>query len=166
MSNSLYDQDFVRWAEQQARAIRDAAGSGLNLPIDWENVAEEIESLGKSDRREVASRIYAIVEHLLKLEASPARLPRRGWEQSVRTQRRELRLVLKDSPSLRPDVPGMIAEALASAREEVLSDLAARGEPARIDIHQKEYTESQVLDTWFPDPISPAEAPRRRARNR
>ena len=72
MSTSLYDQDFVRWAEQQAIAIREAGSSGANLPIDWKNVAEEIESLGRSDRRELGSRIATIIEHLLKLQSSPA----------------------------------------------------------------------------------------------
>jgi Domain of unknown function DUF29 len=63
----LYEADFVRWTEQQSSAIRDAARSGANLPLDWENLAEEIESLGRSQRRELRSRISVIIEHLLKL---------------------------------------------------------------------------------------------------
>ena len=47
MSKPLYEQDFVRWTEQQARAIRDASTARINLPFDWENVAEEIDSLGR-----------------------------------------------------------------------------------------------------------------------
>lgn len=155
MSRSLYDDDFVCWAEQQARAIREAGAAGTNLPIDWENVAEEIDSFGKSDRRALASRIGTIVEHLLKMEASPAATPRRGWEQTVRTQRRELRLVLNDSPSLRNDVRNIIGEALATAREDVLADLARRREQPRIDVRDREYSESEVLDPWFPDPGQP-----------
>ena len=80
MNKPLYQEDFVRWSAEQARAIRDAAGARLNtpVPIDWENVAEEIESLGRSERTALRSRLAVIVEHLLKLQASPARQPRRG----------------------------------------------------------------------------------------
>jgi hypothetical protein len=83
--NALYDQDFVRWTEEQAAALRQAksqslAGTeGSNLPLDWENLAEEIESLGKSDRRELRSQITRVLRHLLKLEATPAAEPRAGW---------------------------------------------------------------------------------------
>ena len=73
--STLYDEDFVRWTEEQAAALRRAKGS--NLALDWENLAEEIESLGKSDRRELRSQITRILRHLVKLEASPAAEPRR-----------------------------------------------------------------------------------------
>ena len=50
---SLYDEDFVAWTQQQAKALRAAAGSRTNQPLDWENLAEEVEDLGKSVRREL-----------------------------------------------------------------------------------------------------------------
>ena len=75
----LYEEDFVRWTEQQSSALRDAAGVATNLPLDWENLAEEIESLGRSQRHELRSRIAVTREHLLKLEHSSATDPRRGW---------------------------------------------------------------------------------------
>src|SRR6185436_17634681 len=98
---TLYDEDFVAWTEQQAEAIRAAARAGANLPLDWENLAEEIESLGKSDRRSLHSQIYRIVRHLAKLQFSPATDPRLGWRESVGDGRLEAELVLNDSPSLR-----------------------------------------------------------------
>jgi len=51
-----YDSDLALWAEDLARALRSAAHARINLPIDWENVAEEIECFGKSQGRELASR--------------------------------------------------------------------------------------------------------------
>ena len=87
----LYDQDLVLWSEEQGRALREAAGAGWNAPIDWENVAEEIESLGKSERRALASHIEVVIEHLLKLQASPAAEPARGWRDTIRRTRRRLR---------------------------------------------------------------------------
>ena len=53
----LYDEDFVRWTEQQAAALRQAAGLDVNLPLDWENLAEEIDSLGRSLKHELRSRV-------------------------------------------------------------------------------------------------------------
>src|SRR5438132_13350834 len=76
----LYEEDFVRWTEEQSSALRDAARIGTNLPLDWENLAEEVESSGRSQRHELRRRIAVILEHLLKLERSPAADPRRGWD--------------------------------------------------------------------------------------
>ena len=72
MADHEYDTDLVLWSQHQARALRNAAGSPSNLPIDWENVAEEIETLGKSQSRELASRISTVLIHLLKLQVSPS----------------------------------------------------------------------------------------------
>ena len=63
----LYDLDFYAWSVQQAGRIRAAAGTHPNLLIDWNEVAEEIEDLGKSLERELYSRLTTIIEHLLKL---------------------------------------------------------------------------------------------------
>lgn len=76
---SLYDTDFLAWSKQQAEALRAAMGNGSNQRLDLGNLAEEIEDLGKSVRRELQSQIRRIVRHLLKLEHSPAKEPRRGW---------------------------------------------------------------------------------------
>src|SRR3954451_337525 len=98
---SLYDQDLMLWSEEQARMLRAAADAGWNAPIDWVNVAEEIESLGKSERRALASHIANVIEHLLKLQASPATEPTRGWRETIRRARNEIEVILADSPSLR-----------------------------------------------------------------
>ena len=87
-ASALYGEDFVRWTEEQAAALRRAKGS--NLPLDWENLAEEIESLGKSDRRELRSQIRRILRHLLKLEVSSAKEPRAEWRTTIREARSEI----------------------------------------------------------------------------
>jgi hypothetical protein len=89
-ASELYQQDFVLWSAEQASALRKAAESGTNLPLDWENLAEEIESLGRSMRSELRGRLATVVEHLLKLEFSPAPEPRRGWIETVFRERREV----------------------------------------------------------------------------
>src|SRR5208282_6021952 len=113
---SMYDQDLVRWSEEQARALRAAANAGWNAPIDWEHVAEEIESLGRSDRRALASHIAIVIEHLLKLQSSPASMPARGWTDGVLRARREIDRLLDESPSLRQGVAGMIDQEFPGAR--------------------------------------------------
>src|SRR5271168_4846234 len=104
----LYQEDFVRWTEQQSSALRDAAGVGTNLPLDWENLAEEIEGLGRSQRHELRSRIAVIIEHLLKLEHSPAIDPRRGWMETISHERLNIEYLLEDSPSLRGELGPLI----------------------------------------------------------
>ena len=82
-----YDDDFYAWTQEQARLLREAARERLNTPIDWDHVAEEIEDMGRNDRRAINSHLARIIEHLLKLEFSPASDPRSGWRKSVREQR-------------------------------------------------------------------------------
>src|SRR6266481_4957529 len=68
----LYDEDIVAWSKQQAEALRSAAHAGSNLQLDWENLAEEIEDLGVSQRSAVGSYVMRIIQHLVKLDHSPA----------------------------------------------------------------------------------------------
>src|SRR5258708_19289677 len=107
-AGELYEQDFFLWTKEQAAALRLAKNS--NLPLDWENLAEEIESLGKSDRRELRSQIRRILRHLLKLEASPSVEPRAGWRSTVLDARSQVTDLLRATPTLRPDVTYLLAE--------------------------------------------------------
>jgi hypothetical protein len=155
----LYEEDFVRWTEQQSRALRDAAGVGTNLPLDWANLAEEIESLGASQRRELRSRLGVILEHFLKLEHSPAADPRRGWIDSIERERSEIELLLEQSPSLRSDVAPMILAETRRAIRHASRALRRYGEAtpeALAKLAAAEYTQDQVLGDWYPgEPLSP-----------
>ena len=116
MNKPLYEQDFFRWSEEQARALRAAGSMRINAPLDWENLAEEIESLGCSQRSELARRILLIVEHLMKLQASAAVDPRRGWRATIRRERALIAGLLDDSPSLRNAASELVARAVPRAR--------------------------------------------------
>ncbi len=151
---SLYQEDFVRWSEEQASALRDAARSGTNLPLDWENLAEEVESLGTSQRTELRSRIRNIIEHLLKLRSSPAVEPRRGWVETVQRERTDLELLLQGSPSLRREIARIIAEQTARAARLAVSSLEAHGEagPAVVArIETSRFTDEQIVGDWIPN---------------
>jgi hypothetical protein len=146
----LYRADLVMWAAQQAEALRSAARAGNNAPVDWDNVAEEIESLGVSERRTLASHLRTVIEHLIKLRASPAAGPRNGWMDTIDRVRVEIEDVLRDSPSLRREVPDMIARETIRARRFVARDLDRRGEPAAA-LNGMEFDADQVLGPWMPD---------------
>jgi uncharacterized protein DUF29 len=150
----LYEQDFVRWAEEQASGLRRAAEAGSNLPLDWNNLAEEIESLGRSQRRELRSRLATIIEHLLKLQFSPAVEPRTGWVDTIGRERREIEDLLADSPSLWGELEPLLAFALQRTAPLVADILIRRGEAApevRPQIEQAGYTVEQVVGAWLPD---------------
>lgn len=155
---ALYNHDFFRWTQEQAQALRGAvradanlAGADLadaNLPVDWENVAEEIESLGRSDRRELGSRIRVILEHLLQLSFFHATRPRAGWQETILRERLQIADLLSQSPSLRRHVPDIIRDQLPPARRLAAAPLARRGEDSPTEL--TDYTEEQVLGDWLP----------------
>ena len=92
-----YDTDLNAWANEQARLLR----AGRFDLLDIEHLAGEIEDVGKSEQRELASRMAVLLAHLLKWQYQPER---RGasWEKSIKAQRKDIRYALGESPSLEP----------------------------------------------------------------
>jgi uncharacterized protein DUF29 len=152
MSN-LYDTDVALWSEHQADLLRRrAAGQLVNDPdLDWSNIAEEIEDVGANLASSLDSRIGTIVEHLMRLQASPATDPRRGWMETILRSRRDIRKMLRRSPSLRRYVAGMVADAIVDQRELVAQTLRLYDEAPVVDLNSLHYTEEQVLGDWFPN---------------
>src|ERR1700693_1915523 len=104
-AKTLYDEDFFAWSKQQAEALRAAVRGGeSNQQLDWENLAEEIEGLGISQRSAVGSHILRIIQHLSKLEYSSAIEPRNGWRRTIRLARLQVQRRLDDNPSLNPEL--------------------------------------------------------------
>ena len=89
-TDTLYETDFVTWTERQAEALRAAARAGSNLPVDWENLAEEVKDLGSEALHQIQSLTRQVVLHLLKLACSPADQPRAGWVGEVDELRNQL----------------------------------------------------------------------------
>lgn len=109
-----YDTDFYLWSQHQAALLRE----GALTELDIENLAEEIESLGKSNRRELRSRLEVLILHLLKWYYQPeGRQMGHSWYDTIEEQRRELRLLLEDSPSLRRQVSDLIQQHYAHTRQ-------------------------------------------------
>ena len=151
-TNELYDQDFLLWTEEQATALRRARDS--NLPLDWENLAEEIESLGASQRTELNSQIRRVLRHLFKLEASPAIDPRAGWRATVRDARIEIEDLLETSPSLRREIDAVSKRQSTTAAKLASNDLEDHGERADgvwARLEKGGFTAEQILGDWFPE---------------
>ncbi len=150
--SDLYDTDLLQWSEHQAALLRRrAAGELINeAELDWPNVAEEIEALGKSERSALASRIATIIEHLAKLEASPATEPRVGWQETVLRARADIDEILENSPSLRPTLDTVVARQHGRALRLVGGTLALYDETPRVALEEIRYGVDRVLGAWFP----------------
>jgi hypothetical protein len=112
-TKTLYDTDFNQWIESQVKLLRDRQ---LNH-LDIENLIEEIESLGKSDKRQLKSRLEVLLHHMLKWQYQPTE--RTGsWKGTIAEQRRRIRDLLLDSPSLKPYVEVVSNACYADAREQ------------------------------------------------
>ena len=90
-----YDQDMMAWAAEQARLIRE----GRFDQLDIEHIADEIEDVGKSEQRELASRMAVLLAHLLKWQVQPA-LRGASWDRMIREQRKQVLRKFKETPSL------------------------------------------------------------------
>ncbi len=108
-----YDEDFFRWTQRQAQLLRERRFAELDLA----NLIEEVESVGRSDKREIRSRLEVLFTHLLKWQFQPT-ARKAGWTDTIAEQRRRVAYVLKDSPSLRSFPASAFTEAYLSARLE------------------------------------------------
>jgi len=140
---SDYDTVVALWPEQQANALRRRA----NHQIDWENVAEEIGSLGKSDKREIRSRLAATCAHLLKLQYQPdARAV--TWRGSAAEACAHIADLLEDSRSLNDYPVGPHSEPRAGAYAQGRKR-AALGSGIADLLATCPWTIEQVLDADF-----------------
>ena len=98
MDTALYDKDFYLWTIQNANLLRE----GRLTEIDIENIAEELESMGRSEKRELLNRLAVLIAHLIKWKY---RLSIDGeisgsWDGTIIEQRRKIKRLLKENPSL------------------------------------------------------------------
>ena len=114
---SLYDRDFYAWTMEQAEALR----SGRDVDLDTENLAEEVECLGKEQFNKLQSHLRIILLHMLKWDFQPARRSR-SWTISIVDHRYDLEDVLSDNPSLRPRLPEAVQRAYRKARLEAADE--------------------------------------------
>jgi hypothetical protein len=140
---TAYETDIVAWANEQAALIR----MGKFDQLDLENIAEEILDVGKSEQRELASRMAVLLAHLLKWQHQPERQGA-SWRNTIKTQRRGVVRVLNDIPSLKSKLTdqkwlaGVWDDSLAQAYSETELDVFPETCPWDMDDILKE--------GWFP----------------
>ena len=143
--NTVYELDFHAWANEQAALLR----AGRLSDIDASHIAEEIEALARSERREFTNRLSVLLLHLLKWSYQPERRGR-SWELTIKEQRRQLARHFKNSPSLSPWIDEAMADAYGDAvlRAELemnlLRDMLPWSCPYRF--------EQAISEAFWPDP--------------
>jgi len=142
--SNLYDEDFYAWTLRNAELLR----QGRVGEADLEHLAEEVEDMGREQRHALRSQLRQLVVHLLKLDCSPAKEPRRGWFEEVQNARAEIADRVSDNPSLRPQLPALFAQVWPRARRQAIEALSAFGEKGRFPADCP-YTLDQALDEAF-----------------
>ena len=114
---NLYEQDYSLWLETLANQIR----SGNVDAIDWENLLEELESLGRSEKNALKSRLTVLLLHLLKYRYQPSHRSN-SWLCTINEQRRQINFVLEDSPSLKSYLVDIFEKCYTVARRDATSE--------------------------------------------
>ena len=115
---SLYKADYLKWIETTVEKLRSQDFS----KVDWENLIEEIESMGRSECKSLKSNLIVVLIHLLKWQFQPE-LRSRSWKSSIFEHRRRIHEDIEDSPSLKPYLEEVFAKCYSNAvqgKEQVL----------------------------------------------
>jgi hypothetical protein len=153
---SRYDEDFLAWTERQAELLR----AGRLEQVDLDNLAEELDTMGRGEWGELESRLEVLLMHMLKWDYQPARRSR-SWKGTMREQRNAIRRLLRRSPSLRRGLVRTIAEiypdAVGRASDE--TGLSAATFPDQLP-----YSVAEVLELALEARPAPAAGRPRRGR--
>ena len=154
LTGQLYESDFALWLEAQASALKERRSAAL----DWDNLAEEIEGLVRSDRRALKSFLRNALVHMLELAYWERERERnqRQWRQHLINARSEMVAILEDSPSLERYLVGSFEQTYRAARREA-ETLIGRQLPEKC-----QWTLEQIRnDTFFPERGAPRRKPKR-----
>lgn len=143
-AKSLYEEDFYGWLQETANLLKEHRFEKLDL----ENLIEEIETMGRSEKRELESRLTVIIEHLLKLTywLTEKEANAQGWRITIVEQRRQVQRLLKESPSLKRLIPEMGIDCYQAAREDTLRKYQL---PADLFPIESPFTLEAILDSDY-----------------
>lgn len=143
MTTTLYETDFNLWIEQTVNQLQ----NGKIQDLDLENLIEEIQAMGRSDKREIKTRLIVLIMHLLKWKYQPKKQST-SWIATINEQRRQIKVVLKDSPSLKPYIQNEMDDCYQDARKDAEKEtkLSIKNFPIECP-----FTLEQILDPdYFP----------------
>jgi hypothetical protein len=144
-TSELYDDDYYAWVQHQVRVLRERRTE----EVDWENVAEEIDDLGKSEKWSIESHLETLIEHLLKLAYTRGIIRARNvrlWEGTAKLARSKIRRRLAQSPSLRGKMNELFEGAYEDGRTRVLATVKL---PEYSIPTTTPWTVEQVMDDGF-----------------
>jgi len=143
---STYELDFYGWTQEQATLLR----AHDFTHVDLDHLIEEIESMGRSERRQLTNRLEVLLTHLLKWQHQPE-LRGRSWALTITEQRRRIAKLLRTNPSLQPELALLLSEAYEDA---TFSAMRETGLPQATFPETCPYTLAQVLEQdWLPDQV-------------
>ena len=138
---TLYETDYLQWIETTVEKLQRRDYTN----VDWENLIEEIEDMGRSERRSLESNLIIVLLHLLKWQYQPDH--RSGsWESSIIEHRRRIKKALKESPSLKPYLEKIFAESYAEALKQAKAETGLSLETFPL---QSPYELAAVIDDAF-----------------
>jgi len=137
----LYETDYLKWLDTTVQKLRTQDYSN----IDWENLIEEIEDMGRSERRSLESNLIVVLTHLLKWQYQ-TELRSSSWKSSIVEHRRRIRKALKESPSLKPYLEEVLAECYSDAVEQASAET---GLPVETFPQICSYTSLEIRDSEF-----------------
>jgi hypothetical protein len=140
-TQTLYETDFNLWIEQTVNQLK----TGDLTKLDLENLIEEIDSMGRNNKREIYSRLTVLIMHLLKWKYQSEKRSS-SWISTINEQRRQIKLVLKDSPSLKPYLRDNLQDCYQDARLD-----AATETELSLDIFPLDcpFSQEEILTTGF-----------------
>ena len=141
---SLYEQDFYLWIQETVELLK----KGQLEQLDIENLIEEVDSMGKSQRKELKTRLTVLIEHLLKLQywTTEKDYNTRGWRNTIVEQRRQIAYTLADSPSLKAIVNDIFLDCYQDARNDTLRKYQL---PLTLFPQESPFSLLEVLDPDF-----------------
>jgi hypothetical protein len=109
--NNLYEQDFYLWTQKTAQQLKENQFNEVDIP----NLIEEVESMGRSEKRELKSRLIILLMHLLKWHYKPEKRSE-SWRSTIAEERICIEELLEDSPSLKPLLSEVFEDCYQKAR--------------------------------------------------
>ena len=140
-SNISYDQDFYAWLIKSAQLLKEKRFAELDI----DNIAEELEGMARSDKRQLINRFAVLLAHLLKWQYQPERRSK-SWERTIKEQRKRILLLLEESPSLKHEIETKMADAYEIA---ILSAANETGLDESVFPESCEYSLTEALDNHF-----------------
>jgi hypothetical protein len=140
-NSHLYDQDFYLWIETTAKQLKE----GRFSEIDLENLIEEIECMGRSEKKAIKSNLIVVLIHLLKYKYQPEKRSN-SWKGSIREHRRRIKEAFVDSPSLKPYFQEVLPQCYQDARKQASDETGLSLDTFAVD---SPFTADECLDEDF-----------------